>query len=161
MFFQRIRKFGYKLHVVAFERAEQFARIFALYSYRRLIVLFLQTGYFVPRPDEFIVIGFVREFYFHILHGAMTNFVHVGDVDYVSVVYKSNAVACRFQFLEKVTAHENRLAFLMFLFDDVEEGHPHQGVETGCRFVEDDYRRIVHKRGDECGFLFHTFTHTL
>ena len=77
------------------------------------------------------------------------------------VVYKSDAVARRFEFFEKVAAHKNRLALFVFFLYDVEERYSHKRVKTGSGFVENDYRRIVHKSGDERGFLLHALTHTL
>lgn len=79
----------------------------------------------------------------------------------MSVVYKRDSVAGFLHFLEHMAAHENGFAFFVLGFDYVEEGYSHKRIQSGGRLVENYYRRIVHKRGDERGFLLHALAHTL
>ena len=60
-----------------------------------------------------------------------------------------------------MAAHKNCFALFMLGFDNIEEGYSHKRVKSRGRLVENYYRRVVHKRGYERGFLLHALAHTL
>ena len=101
------------------------------------------------------------KFGFELLYGAVGYIFHIAYVDNPSVVYQSDSVAGGFQFFETVAAHQNRFALFMLFLYNIEEGCAHKRVEPRGRLVENYYRRVVHKRGDQSGFLFHALAHAL